>query len=163
LFGDPFINAFTRKRTVGNDAVPFTVLFGDRTERGDGNREGEELPVKGAKKAAVGQFLLYISPDIVDMVDGRRMVPGSTGGMRRPDDANIPAIHNSFNDRKKVPVVPEIFGPNNRLEVGGDGDPNAVLVCPTRLDNLEDEFQALVDEVDAGTERPLTTSARRRT
>jgi hypothetical protein len=163
LLGDPFVDPLSRKRTVGDDAMAVAILFGNRSKRGDGNREGKELPVKGAKKAAMGKFLLDVGTDIFDAIIGRRMVSGSAGGMRGPDDADVPAVHHTFNDGKKIPIVVKVFCPDDRLEVGGNGHSDAILICPTRLHNLKDEFNSLVDKVGAGTKRPLTTRTGRRT
>jgi hypothetical protein len=159
----PFIDALTVKGTVRNNSMADTILFRNRTEWSDGNREGEELPVKWAEKTAMGQFLLHVRTNIVDTVDSRGMITRSTGGLWRPDDANVPTIHNTLDDREEVPVITKILRPDNRMEVGGDGHADTVLISLSRLNHLENELHTLIDEVVTRAERPLTTSTRRRT
>jgi hypothetical protein len=48
------------------------------------------------------------------------------------------------------------------MEVGGNRNPDAILVSDTRLMHLVNKFQTLLDKVDTGTQRQRTATTGRR-
>jgi hypothetical protein len=163
LLGDPSIDTFLVKGAVGDDPVTFAVLFRDSTKRGNSDREWQTRWVERTDETSVSELGLDVMTNVIDSLDGRRMVPSGTDRPRGADNPDVPAIDESIDDGSPVPIILKQSSPGCRLdEQVLDGNAEAILVGLTRSKDLIHKLDIMLDEDWATTEWKLTTRTWRR-